>query len=348
MNQVPLDAFTDIETSAATVTCIIPVYNVEKFLDRCMISVLNQTRPFDEIILIDDGAKDSSGKMCDKYAEQYANVRAIHQQNGGLSAARNTGISQAKGDYLVFVDSDDWISSTYVELLLKIALKTDADMVVGQLARVSTEEEFKRVEAEDANVCKGCMLYTRQEFMKIFMRFEGNRAVHFAPAKLYRRQVIEQDHFPVGLLNEDVEGGFKALLNARTVSEVRNHVYAYYFNEKSITGSGVGENYLNLLQVWSRVESIARQRAPEVVPMVEYNVKRADFTMLSDMAVHGNSLSDARLDGRRRGMQKRLRKNLHDLLDGPMPRGRKVAMVMLAYAYAPTAALLRLAKVGPV
>jgi len=94
---------------------IVPVYNVEKYLDRCMSSILKQTNHDFEVILIDDGSKDSSGSICDIYAEKYENVRAIHQHNQGLSAARNTGIDNAEGNYLCFVDSDDMISESFLQ-----------------------------------------------------------------------------------------------------------------------------------------------------------------------------------------------------------------------------------------
>ena len=99
-------------------TVVIPVYNVEKYLSKCIESILNQTLPVDEIILVDDGSKDRSGEIADEYAAKYNNIKVIHQENGGLSAARNTGIDAATKEYIAFVDSDDYIDSVMYENLI--------------------------------------------------------------------------------------------------------------------------------------------------------------------------------------------------------------------------------------
>ena len=113
------------------VSVIIPVYNVEEYLARCVESVLNQTYQNLEVILVDDGAKDSSGAICDRFAEKDPRVRVIHKENGGLSSARNAGIDIATGAYLEFVDSDDWIEPDAVESLLSLALAENVELVLG-------------------------------------------------------------------------------------------------------------------------------------------------------------------------------------------------------------------------
>ena len=102
-------------------TVVIPVYNVEKYLSKCIESILNQTLPVDEIILVDDGSKDRSGEIADEYAAKYNNIKVIHQENGGLSAARNTGIDAATKEYIAFVDSDDYIDSIMYERLISLS-----------------------------------------------------------------------------------------------------------------------------------------------------------------------------------------------------------------------------------
>lgn len=111
------------------VSVIIPVYNVEKFLNRCVDSVLSQTYKNIEIILVDDGALDSSPQICDEYTEKDSRVIAVHKKNGGLASARNAGLKVAKGDYILFVDSDDWIKDDTLEELLNIAAKNKVDFV---------------------------------------------------------------------------------------------------------------------------------------------------------------------------------------------------------------------------
>ena len=110
------------------ISVIVPVYKVEKYLDRCVESIVNQTYKNLEIILVDDGSPDNCPVMCDEWAEKDERIRVIHKENGGLADARNAGMNIATGDYIGFVDSDDWIEPNMYEVLLKNALKYDADI----------------------------------------------------------------------------------------------------------------------------------------------------------------------------------------------------------------------------
>ena len=111
------------------VTIIIPVYNVEKYLPKCLDSIINQTYNHLEIIIVDDGSKDSSGLICDEYALKDQRIKVLHKKNGGLSSARNAGLDIAKGDYIMFVDSDDYVESHYCEVPLKHALEKNVRIV---------------------------------------------------------------------------------------------------------------------------------------------------------------------------------------------------------------------------
>ena len=111
------------------VTVIIPIYNVEKYLDRCVESVIGQTYQDIEIILVDDGSKDRSGTMCDWWKEKDGRITVVHKANGGLSSARNAALDICHGDYVIFLDSDDYLDKCAVELMLDDAIKTDADIV---------------------------------------------------------------------------------------------------------------------------------------------------------------------------------------------------------------------------
>lgn len=111
------------------VSVIVPVYKVEKYLHRCIDSIINQTYKNLEIILVDDGSPDNCGKICDEYAEKDNRIKVIHKSNGGLSSARNAGLDVANGDYVYFVDSDDYIDTKLVEDNLNLAIEHDADMV---------------------------------------------------------------------------------------------------------------------------------------------------------------------------------------------------------------------------
>lgn len=116
---------------SSELTVVVPVYNVEKYLSKCIDSLLGQTLNVDEIILVDDGSKDKSGEIAEEYAAKYKNIKVIHQKNGGLSAARNTGIDAATKEYIAFVDSDDYIEPIMYEVLMERLKKNDADLSIG-------------------------------------------------------------------------------------------------------------------------------------------------------------------------------------------------------------------------
>ena len=110
-------------------TVVVPVYNVEKYLEKCVDSILAQTEPDFELLLVDDGSTDGSGRLCDKLAEKDGRVRVIHQKNQGLGGARNTGIQQAQGDWLLLVDSDDWIEPQTLEKTMEAGLREDFNLL---------------------------------------------------------------------------------------------------------------------------------------------------------------------------------------------------------------------------
>ena len=140
------------------VSVIIPVYKVEKYLHRCVESILGQTYKNVEVILVDDGSPDNCGEMCDVFAKRDHRVRVIHKKNGGLSDARNAGIEIAKGKYLSFLDSDDWVHPKYIEKLYYLMMTTKSDIAACKFIRTSSEDiladtsnveihEFSNVEA---------------------------------------------------------------------------------------------------------------------------------------------------------------------------------------------------------
>lgn len=320
------------------VSAIVPVYNVEPYLDRCLCSIVAQTVPFDEVVLVDDGSTDRSGEICDLWAGRYSYFKVVHQKNQGLSAARNAGIDIYQGDFAAFIDSDDWIEPDFVEALLDLAVRTGADIAIGQFIRTDGEmhgptPRFNGKVRE--------RVYDREGYMRVLLRIDGNRAVHYAHGKLYHCSVIERGHFPKGVLNEDVEGAFKFALNASRVAETSRVLYCYYRNALGITGGGFGENYSNLRMVWERVTAIAMARAPEWAGACRYNTMRADFTVLCDMLLHGDAESDRRYERLMAESLSRLRGNLMELLGGPMAIDRKIMAVGVAMFYRQVRSVLR-------
>lgn len=321
------------------ISAIVPVYNVEKYLYRCVDSILKQTYENFELILIDDGSPDNCSQMCDELSEKDSRIKVIHQENQGLSAARNSGIKIAKGNYLTFIDSDDWISNTMFEDLINLIKEKNADISICNFIVTDGNAIYKKnTKAEEK-------LYSKDEFMKIILRVNSNRCIHYAWGKLYKKDVIDKnEHYPVGMLNEDVEGMFKAVLKSEKIAETNKIGYFYYENSESISRKKFGENFLFLHHVWERILEISQNSAPEYVDYVKYNLIRSDFTILVDMILYGDKETDNIFSIERKNINKRLKTNIGILLKSPMQIKRKILMLLVCYFYLPIRFMVRTIK----
>ena len=224
------------------ISVIVPVYNVEALLERCIDSIVNQKKKNLEIILVDDGATDGSGKICDEYAGKDERIRVIHKENGGLTSAWKAGVSAAKGRYLGFVDSDDWIEAGMYEKMWESACKYNSDMVVCGL--VFDYEDTSIPKRNEISTFKK-EYYSRKELEEIFPtlindgRFFGRTLQPARVTKLYRRELVEQnmdlcrEEVTVG---EDMQLTLPVMLDAKSMSVVKDiYPYHYWFNQKYMT-----------------------------------------------------------------------------------------------------------------
>ena len=230
------------------VSVIIPVYNVEKFLNRCVDSILSQTYKNIEIILVDDGAQDSSPQICDEYAHKDIRVKVIHKNNGGLASARNAGLKVAKGDYILFVDSDDWIKDITVEELLNIAVKNQVDFVRfipvsagypdrpdGTPINFGTEDFM-----EDGVYNKEKMI--RDIYPRLFVTPQLTMGpIVAAWRSLYNRKFLVDNNL---YFDEEVKYSEDAIFSAKVVYNSNKfyyikggYYYNYFYNTSSITKS---------------------------------------------------------------------------------------------------------------
>ena len=216
--------FTEIQTY---ISIIVPVYNVEKYLNRCVDSILNQTFSDFELILVDDGSPDNCGKICDEYAEKDRRVRVIHKPNGGLSDARNAGIEWAlknsDSEWITFIDSDDWVHHRYLEFLLKAVIENNT--LISICKYHSTHNEIKI----DENIIFTSEILDTEEFQ--IQRFTYSL---IAVVKLIRKELITGIRFPVGKLHEDAFTIWKLLIKVDSISFVDLELYYYFQNPNSI------------------------------------------------------------------------------------------------------------------
>ena len=206
------------------VSIIIPVYNAEKFLHKCVDSILKQTFADFELILVDDGSPDGSGAICDAYAAKDSRVRVIHQKNQGQSVARNNAMEQMRGTWVMYVDSDDWMHPRTLELLYN-AVQTQG-LRISVCGYADTTGEDPRVEPEQLSV----ELWTPKDF---YMRRFINATVCWG--KLYHRDCVQSIRFPVGKYIDDEYFTYRLLFGQETLAVISAPLYAYYVNPDSIT-----------------------------------------------------------------------------------------------------------------
>ena len=209
------------------ISVIIPVYKVEKYLCRCVDSVLAQTYTNMEIILVDDGSPDNCPVMCDEYARQDSRVKVIHQENAGLSGARNAGIDMAQGQWLAFVDSDDYLAADFLEQLYQACVDTGSDMSVCRW-------EYVRGEAIPEHGTGEIRVYTGREMLANLYVPDG---AYFVVAwnKLYRKELFEDIRYPLGRIHEDEATTYRIYDKVKKAAYVDRSLYGYFVTPVSIT-----------------------------------------------------------------------------------------------------------------
>lgn len=212
----------------AKISVIVPVYRVEDYIHRCVQSILQQSFSDFELILVDDGSPDRCGGICDDYANKDSRIHAIHRENGGLSAARNTGIDwvmeNSDSQWLTFVDSDDWIHKDYLDLLFRAALQADVKMAACELIRTD-----KILPDADTSAVEAKILESEQAYYDYYGMFMT------ACCKLYHRSLLKELRFPVGKLHEDCYITHIPLFEAGKVAVCDVPLYYYFCNPGSIT-----------------------------------------------------------------------------------------------------------------
>lgn len=220
------------------ISVIIPVYNVERYLKKCVDSVLKQDYTNIEIILVDDGSTDSSGNICDEYSNKYPNkVKVIHKKNGGLSDARNYGIKKSSGKYLIFVDSDDWIEENTISYSYKEIIENNAQIAVYGISIDQEGEKPKiRVPSEKRIISSKLAIIYLNSFRGIDVS---------ACNKMFCREIFNNIEFPVGKLCEDYYIMYKLFENAKQIILIPEVFYHYYQRPNSIVrNSSLNMDYL--------------------------------------------------------------------------------------------------------
>lgn len=216
------------------ISVIVPVYKVEKYIKRCVDSILAQTFKEFEIILVDDGSPDLCGMICDRYAQNNSFINVLHKENGGLSSARNAGIRVAKGEYLFFVDSDDVLHPDTLRLLYDALTLTKSQIAIGSFTRFY---EDCQIAFEDTLEFETNILSSEQSIKRIYDS-EGNAAQYVsACGKLFHRDLFKKISFPIGKLFEDEYVTYLLYFNAEKITVINKVIYFYFVNTQGITGN---------------------------------------------------------------------------------------------------------------
>lgn len=261
----------------STVSIIVPVYNVEPYIFECVDSLLGQTYPNLEIILVDDASPDNCPRICDEYALKDPRVKVIHKPNGGLSDARNAGIDAATGDFLMFVDSDDYIVPTMVEQLLSMTEKSGAEIAscgyTGELDKLSaeTDGQFRVVTAAEA---LKCILVERE-------------ITTSASTKLYATHLFADVRFPVGKIYEDYATIYKVIHKAGKVAYNQEMKYYYRPNPTGITGGKFYQKQMQYFEISDQVMAFVKAEYPKLEKYVHNRAERMAISFYKKVSESG-------------------------------------------------------------
>ena len=316
------------------ISVIIPVYNVEKYLERCVESVMKQTYRDIEVILVNDGSTDDSLRVCKQLKVQYPQLIIVDKPNGGLSSARNAGISASSGEYIAFLDSDDWVTQDCYEYMLGLAVANNADLSDVMIYQVKSEQDQiplteERIEAYSGKDILEHYLYRGMS--------ERNGAPYSACRKLYKRELFRGDtaSFVEGTVNEDICFNYRILRKCAKIVVSNQIKYFYFQGEASITNGAMKKKDLALLTVSRDLVELAEESCDEkIIELAKMKEARSDFSLLARAAKDGideSSIENA--EELVNKLKKRLKKNLGLLLKSPMSTARKALAVAFVTNY---------------
>lgn len=296
------------------ISVIVPIYNVEKYLKRCINSLLKQNYENYEIILVDDGSSDDCPDICDEYANKYEKIRVIHKKNGGLSDARNTGVENCNSDYVIFVDSDDYVESDMLLLLWSAKKKYKADIVCTPLIY-----EYPN----------GVKKYP-QKFENFVTDFETAQAGILrrkysgasACAKLLPVEILKKYPYPKNELMEDLQIIFWHIGEAKRVAFISSYVYHYVQRNNSISYSDIKiKNIIKTIKIIKQIINTTKN----------VQVKNAAISGIFDMVAYYSASQQKILRKNRKKLQRILKKYIFTMLKDPEnSRVRKIKFILLA------------------
>ncbi len=258
------------------ISIIIPIYNVENYLEKCLDSVIKQTYDNIEIILIDDGSEDKSKQICDNYVKLDSRIKVIHKNNEGVSKARNIGIDMSKGKFITFVDSDDYIDINYIEVLYELAIKNKSDIVICGVKDEDNDGNIVNISNEIITELN------KKEILKELLNEKYFFSVCWA--KLYKRDRIGDIRFNENMkIAEDLEFLYKLLDNINAVYvDTTKKLYHFLIREGSATRKGFNENWKKEIELCENIINDVSKRYPDIR---DYAIKRYFKVVMTCMII---------------------------------------------------------------
>lgn len=235
------------ENKNPLISVVVPIYKVEAYLNRCLDSILKQSYSNLEIVLIDDGSPDGCPKICDDYALRDSRIKVVHKENGGLADARNAGVIKSTGEYISFVDSDDFVTPDYIENLYRGISEFNADISLATFQSFEREDDI----CFDKRECRFSLL-SKESVFERYTSLQTSISMPFISAcnKLYKRALFEGIYYPKGKLYEDSFTSYKLLDSATKIVMTETPLYFYFINPASIMGQKFKEKHLEVLEAF--------------------------------------------------------------------------------------------------
>lgn len=314
------------------ISVIIPVYNVEKYLERCIISVIKQTYKKLEIILVDDGSTDNSGILCDKIASVDYRIIVIHKKNGGLSSARNVGLEKASGDFVTFIDSDDWIELDTYAYMMNIIDKYHVEIVDIECQYAYSNYDPIRKTEENLEIYR-----EKDVLWNYFDR--GLRLQNSAPysvwRKIYKKEVINCHTFPEGKNSEDLLFNYEVLKKTNSIAISHLIKYHYFQNTNGISVGPLKKADLGLLDICETIcNKEMKNTYKGIDQLTRVKLARSYFSILARLATAGYNKNDfSTIKSIEKEMKAGLRRNLSLLIKSPIPMNRKALILIFCVDY---------------
>ena len=218
-----------MEENNRLISIIVPIYNVEKYLSKCIESLLNQTYTNIEILLVNDGSTDNSKKICEQFKGKDSRIKLINKENGGLSDARNKGLQKSIGKYITFVDSDDYVEKNYIETLYSLITKFNSEIAIADFRVIKGDKQ----KIKEKDIKEYCITSEKAIDEMLYSDFYYISAC----SKLYKKELFENVEFPKGKMFEDVGTTYKLIIKANKIACTNKKIYNYVIRNNSITTS---------------------------------------------------------------------------------------------------------------